>query len=215
MRPPVRGAAGVLLHAYRDLATHGDERQPGTTPSPCYPPAAFSFEDQPRRLQACAFTVPGWNVGTQRRSRTVNPATGDPQPTRDDTSATIHPVPGSSVFWGESVSAPSVAWFVDLAPTMWARRRRRKEAEPLPAVRALHLPREDLPERPRSHQVTAGAFLQRRAPAALVPRWPSQDADVARAGSGARESRSSRSRADAAPARGLRPSRPDQMLRPH
>ncbi len=142
------------------------------------------------------------------------PATGDPQPTRDDTSATIHPVPGSSVFWGESVSAPSVPWFVDLAPTMWARRGRRKEAEPLPAVRALHLPREDLPERPRSHQVTAGAFLQRRAPAALVPRWPSQDADGAKAGSGARESRSSRSRADAAPARGLRPSRPDQMLRP-
>jgi hypothetical protein len=55
---------------------------------------------------------------------------------------------------------------------------------------------------------------QRRAPAALVPRWPSQDAHVARAGSGARESRSSRSRADAAPARGLRPSRPDQMPRP-
>jgi hypothetical protein len=45
---------------------------------------------------------------------------------------------------------------------MWARRGRRKEAEPLPAVRALHLPRGDLPERPRSHQVTAGAFLQRR-----------------------------------------------------
>jgi hypothetical protein len=45
---------------------------------------------------------------------------------------------------------------------MWARRGRRKEAEPLPAVRALHLPREDLPERPRGHQVTAGAFPQRR-----------------------------------------------------
>jgi hypothetical protein len=41
---------------------------------------------------------------------------------------------------------------------MWARRRRRKEAEPLPAVRALHLPREYLPERPRSHQVTPGLF---------------------------------------------------------
>src|SRR6266545_1938810 len=89
------------------------------------------------------------------------PATGDPQPTRDDTSATIHPVPGSSVFWGESVSAPSVPWFVDLAPTMWARRGRRKEAEPLPAVRALHLPREDLPERPRSHQVTAAVECSR------------------------------------------------------
>src|SRR5918996_812096 len=64
MRPPVRGASGALLHAYRDFATPGDERQRGTTHSPCYPPAAFSFEDQPRRLQACAFTVPGWNVGT-------------------------------------------------------------------------------------------------------------------------------------------------------
>ena len=43
---------------------------------------------------------------------------------------------------------------------MWARRRRRKEAEPLPAVRALHLPREDLPERPRSHQVTAAEVVE-------------------------------------------------------
>jgi hypothetical protein len=44
---------------------------------------------------------------------------------------------------------------------MWARRGRRKEAEPLPAVRALHLPREDLPERPRSHQVTAAVECSR------------------------------------------------------
>jgi hypothetical protein len=43
---------------------------------------------------------------------------------------------------------------------MWARRGRRKEAEPLPAVRALHLPREDLPERPRSHQVTAAEVVE-------------------------------------------------------
>jgi len=41
-----------------------------------------------------------------------------------------------------------------------ARRGRWKEAEPLPAVRALHLPREDLPERPRSHQVTAAEFVE-------------------------------------------------------
>src|SRR5215207_2842593 len=104
-----------------------------------------------------------------------NPTTGDPQPTRDDTSATIHPVPGISGLCGESVSAPSVAWFVDLASAMWARRGRRKEAEPLPAVRAPHLPREDLPERPRRHQVTAGPGLQRRLPASLVSRWASQD----------------------------------------
>jgi hypothetical protein len=50
--------------------------------------------------------------------------------------------------------------FVDLASAMWARRGRRKEAEPLPAVRALHLPREDLPERPRSHQVTAAEVVE-------------------------------------------------------
>ena len=43
---------------------------------------------------------------------------------------------------------------------MWARRGRRKEAEPLPAVRALHLSREDLPERPRSHQVTAAEVVE-------------------------------------------------------
>ena len=43
---------------------------------------------------------------------------------------------------------------------MWTRRRRRKEAEPLTAVRALHLPREDFPERPRSHQVTAAEVVE-------------------------------------------------------
>lgn len=43
---------------------------------------------------------------------------------------------------------------------MWARGGRRKEAEPLPAVGALHLAREDLPERPRSHQVTAAEVVE-------------------------------------------------------
>lgn len=77
---------------------------------------------------------------------------------------------------------------------MWARRGRRKEAEPLPAVRALHLPREDLSERPRSHQVTAGAFLQRRAPAAVVPHvlrkmrtWLEQDLEREGRGAAGRE----------------------------
>ena len=61
--------------------------------------------------------------------------------------------------WLVSISAVC-RLFVDLASAMWARRRRRKEAEPLPAVRALHLPREDLPERPRSHQVTAAEVVE-------------------------------------------------------
>jgi hypothetical protein len=125
---------------------------------PCDPSAAFSFEDQPRRLQACAFTYPDgtWarngGAGSSIRRPVIRSRPGG------DTSATIHPVPGISGLCGESVSAPSVAWFVDLASAMWARRGRRKEAESLPAVRALHLPHEDLPERPRSHQVTAGLF---------------------------------------------------------
>jgi len=53
-----------------------------------------------------------------------------------------------------TVSPPSVACLVDLASAIWARRGRRKEAEPLPAVRALHLPREfaGAPAQPLSHR---------------------------------------------------------------
>ena len=212
MRPPASGAAGVLLHACRDFATLV------TNVSVVRPPPPGTRQPSVLKISpdACKRAPSPYPDGTWACNRGAGSLIRRPViRSRPGTTRVPRSIrPGISGLCGYSVSAPSVAWFVDLAPTMWARCGRRKEAEPLPAVRALHLPREDLSERPRSHQVTAGAFRQRRAPAALVPRWPSQDADVVRAGSGARESRSSRSQADAAPARGLRPSRPDQMLRP-
>jgi hypothetical protein len=52
---------------------------------------------------------------------------------------------------------------------MSACRRRRKEPEPLPAVRTLQLPREDLSKRPRSHQARPAEGVGRRRARRALP----------------------------------------------